>query len=95
MASDRDIGRLLLDHLPDSDPFRPWAEQVADGTFDVDLAGHLNGSIDLILRITDPDRPPRFAVLDYKTNRLHDRGVTPEPHHYRPASMIAAMSQHH
>ncbi len=95
VASDRDIGRLLLDHLPDSDPFRPWAEQVADGTFDVDLAGHLNGSIDLILRITDPDRPPRFAVLDYKTNRLHDRGVTPEPHHYRPASMIAAMSQHH
>jgi exodeoxyribonuclease V beta subunit len=94
-ATDRDIGRLLLDHLPDHDPFRPWAEQVAAGAFAVDLAGHLNGSIDLILRVVAPDRPPRFAVLDYKTNRLHDRGVAPEPHHYQQPSMAAAMAHHH
>lgn len=94
-ATDRDLGRLVLDHLPDHDPFRLWAAGVADGAFDVDLAGHLNGSIDLVARVADPDRAPRYVIADYKTNRLHPRGAPPGPDHYRRASMVAEMGAHH
>ena len=57
----------MLAHLDPDDPLRTWAGGVADGLIDVELAGHLTGSIDLILRITDGG-VPRFVVADYKTN---------------------------
>lgn len=53
-ATDRDIGALVLHHLAPGDPLRPWAESLAAGLFDVELAGHLTGSIDLVLRVVDP-----------------------------------------
>jgi len=90
-----DIGRLLLDHLPDADPVRPWAAAVAGGSVDVRLAGHLTGSIDAVLRIAGPDGEPRFVVADYKSNRLHERGRPPAPDSYAPAGLARAMAEHH
>ena len=95
LPTDRDIGALLLTHLPADDPFRPWAAEVAAGVFDVALAGHLNGEIDAVLRVTSPDRPDRYVIVDYKTNRLHQRDTPPLPGDYGPEPMVAQMAHHH
>ncbi|MEO6987708.1 MAG: PD-(D/E)XK nuclease family protein, partial [Aquihabitans sp.] len=95
LPTDRDIGALLLAHLSADDPFRPWAEEVAAGVFDVELAGHLNGEIDAVLRVTSPERPDRYVVVDYKTNRLHQRDTPPLPGDYGPEPMVAQMAHHH
>jgi len=94
-ATDADIGRLLLDHLPASDPLSRWAASLADGPFSAVLAGHLTGSIDLVARIRHDDGVERFVVSDYKTNRLATRGVTPTATHFRPDQLPAAMAEHH
>ncbi|MCJ7437758.1 MAG: PD-(D/E)XK nuclease family protein, partial [Acidimicrobiia bacterium] len=97
-ATDRDIGTLVLRHLPDDDPLRPWAQRLASGLFGVELAGHLTGSIDAIFRAQDPEdasAPPRFVVVDYKTNKLTERGREPQSLDYRPERLPAAMAEHH
>jgi exodeoxyribonuclease V beta subunit len=97
-ATDRDIGALVLHHLPTEDPLRPWAESLAAGLFDVELAGHLTGSIDLVLRVIDPaapDAPPRFVVADYKTNKLPGFGRESRSSDYHPGQLPAAMIDHH
>ncbi|MGI9578663.1 MAG: UvrD-helicase domain-containing protein [Microthrixaceae bacterium] len=96
--TDRDIARLLLEHLEPCDPFRPWAAHLADGVFRVDLQGHLTGSIDAVVRLPGaPSESPtdRFMVVDYKTNRLHDHGVAPRPGDYGAAAMQRSMMEHH
>ena len=52
-ATVADMGRVMLAHLDPADPLRTWADGMAGGLIDVELAGHLTGSIDLILRIAD------------------------------------------
>jgi exodeoxyribonuclease V beta subunit len=97
-ATDRDIGALVLHHLPPGDPLRPWAEDLATGLFDVELAGHLTGSIDLVLRVIDhsaPNSPPRFVVADYKTNKLPGFGRESRSSDYHPDQLPAAMIEHH
>jgi exodeoxyribonuclease V beta subunit len=96
-ATDRDIGALMTRHLPPGDPLRPWGEQLAAGLFDVSLAGHLTGSIDVIFRIQDPagTAPPRFVLADYKTNLLAERGRPPRSSDYHPDRLPAAMEEHH
>jgi exodeoxyribonuclease V beta subunit len=97
-ASDREIGALMARHLPAGDPLLPWAEQMAAGLFDVELAGHLTGSIDVIFRLHDPDdrgAPPRFVLADYKTNLLNERGHPARSSDYHPDRLPAAMEEHH
>jgi exodeoxyribonuclease V beta subunit len=97
-ATDRDIGALMAHHLPAGDPLLPWAERLGAGVFDVELAGHLTGSIDAVFRITDPTElfaPPRFVLADYKTNLLAERGRPPQPADYHPDRLPAAMEEHH
>ncbi|MCL2455287.1 MAG: UvrD-helicase domain-containing protein [Micrococcales bacterium] len=96
-ATVRDVAGLLRGHLRDDDPFAPYADRLVDGSVEVDqpLAGYLTGSIDAVLRVTSPDAPPRFVVVDYKTNRL---GPPDEPltcWHYRPQAMVEAMVEAH
>ena len=67
-----DIGRLTVAHLDPADPLAPWATGLASGAIDLHLAGHLTGSIDLIMRIGDGRGGQRFVVADYKTNALSD-----------------------
>ena len=88
-----DLGRTLLSHLRSDDPMRAWARSVADGAIDISLAGHLTGSIDLVMRI-DGSPAPRFVVADYKTNALHRLGQPVEPGDYGPGRMAEAMVEH-
>ena len=96
-ATDRDIGALVLAHLAQGDPLRPWAERLAEGVFGVELAGHLTGSIDLVARVGDllsPTAPPHFVVVDYKTNVLCE-GRVPQSSDYHPDRLPAAMAADH
>lgn len=94
-VTEREIGRLVLDHLPDTDPLRDWAGALAEGLFDAYLAGHLTGSIDAVLRLSDGDGGARFVVVDYKTNRLQARGRLPAPGDYGRPALARAMAEHH
>ena len=85
------IGRLITDHLGPDDVLARWASALRDGAFDVDLAGHLTGSIDLVLRLDDG----RFVVADYKSNRLVPAGTVPPPDAYGRDALAGAMAEHH
>jgi exodeoxyribonuclease V beta subunit len=93
-ADDAEIAGLLLRHLPVGDPLRPWADALLERPFGVVLAGHLVGSIDVVLRVTSAAGTSRFVVVDYKTNDLTPRGATPSIDDYRPDRLAAAMSEH-
>jgi exodeoxyribonuclease V beta subunit len=95
-ATDRTIGALVCAHLDPGDPMRPWAERLAAGLFDVDLAGHLTGSIDAVFRITDPATgEPRFVAVDYKSNLLRGPDRVARSTDYAPDRLPAAMAEHH
>jgi len=91
----REIGSLVAASLPTRHPLAPWAAAVADGAIDVELAGFLTGSIDLVARVAADGGPPRFVVADYKTNQLTPWGDEPDPRHYDTAHLAAAMAEHH
>jgi exodeoxyribonuclease V beta subunit len=88
-----EIGALVVSHLRASDPLAGWAGALADGALDVTLAGHLTGSIDLVMRIRD-GRGHRFVVADYKTNALHPRGVPARRRDYDDVRLAHAMAEH-
>ncbi|WP_136519353.1 UvrD-helicase domain-containing protein [Cellulomonas telluris] len=97
----RDVARLVAAHLAPDDPFRPWAHRLADldrpggdGHGPGALRGYLTGSIDAVLRVPGPDGP-RFVVVDYKTNRLAPPDEPLTAWHYRPAALVAAMTDAH
>ncbi len=93
--SDREIGAIIVDHLPPDDPLRPWAAGLADGAFGVELGGHLTGSIDALIRVVSADGASRFVVVDYKSNRLHDPSGPPKLGDYSQSTMASAMAHHH
>ena len=93
-ANVRDIGSAALHHLEPSHLLHPWAAGLAEGAIDVDLAGHLTGSIDLVLRTDSGDGRQRFVVADYKTNALHPRGVAVGADDYGPLKLAEAMAEH-
>ncbi|MFW2380529.1 MAG: 3'-5' exonuclease, partial [Acidimicrobiales bacterium] len=88
------IGRLIQTHLGPDHVLRAWADELADGAITVELAGHLTGAIDGIFRVRSADRPDRFVVVDYKTNRLGTYGEPLELDDYTEAKMAIAMAQH-
>ena len=90
----RGIGALVLDHLGPDDPLTRWATRLADGSIEVTLAGHLTGSIDLVMRVPGGPDGHRFVVVDYKTNALHPRGAPVGPDDYAPARLVTAMEDH-
>ena len=93
-AKVRDVGRVLADMLPDGDVLAPYARVLAGPTFDIPLAGLINGSIDALLRVgTGAD--VRLFVTDYKTNRLDTATDTALIDAYAPARLVRAMEQHH
>ena len=91
----RDVGRLIVDHLAPGHPLRQWAEGLAGGTINVELAGYLTGSIDLVARLRESGHPDRFVVADYKTNRLTRPGVVARVDAYGPGRLVEAMAEHH
>jgi exodeoxyribonuclease V beta subunit len=99
-ATDAELGALVEAHLAPADlfdrqPLHEWARSLLDGRFDAELAGHLTGSIDAVLRLTGPDGTPRFVVVDYKTNRLTAPGAVASAADYHPDRLVAAMADHH
>lgn len=94
-APDSELGALVARHLPADDPLRAWAEDLAHAGPGHLLAGHLVGSIDAVLRVADPaGGPARFAVVDYKTNRLGRPGTEPCSADYQSDRLPAAMTAH-
>jgi exodeoxyribonuclease V beta subunit len=79
------IGKLLLDHLPSTDPLHRYAARLARPIFRVPLGGLLTGSIDAVIRL--PETPERILIADYKSNRL-DSG-------FHQTALQREMSHHH
>jgi len=92
-ATQRAIGAVMLDHLPDADPFRAFAEELRAASRPVDLVGYLIGSLDLVARVPR-DGVDRFVISDYKTNRLFDDCGACVLAAYDPARLPAAMVHH-
>ena len=90
----RRFGAVVLDHLGTDDPLTGWATGLADGVIDATVAGHLTGSIDLVMRVPGGAVGPRFVVADYKTNALHPRGRPPGPADYGTGRLVSAMEEH-
>jgi exodeoxyribonuclease V beta subunit len=88
------IGAVVLDHLGADDPLTGWATGLAEGVIEAIVAGHLTGSIDLVMRVTGGAVGPRFVVADYKTNALHPRGLPVGPADYGANRLVAAMEEH-
>jgi exodeoxyribonuclease V beta subunit len=93
-----DVGRLLREHLTPGDALLPYADRLdAPGLGDQSLRGYLTGSIDVVLRVPDPDSPAssdgghRYLVVDYKTNHLGDLDRTLTAADYAPDRLAEAM----
>ena len=89
-----EMGAVVLDHLGDGDPLTGWATGLAEGAIEATLAGHLTGSLDLVVRVPGGPAGPRFVVADYKTNALHPRGQAVGPADYGADRLVAAMEEH-
>lgn len=91
-----DVGRVLGRFLPADDPLHDYARLLAGETFNVPLAGLINGQIDAVLRL--PGRPaddPRLLIADYKTNRLHRAEDSRPLAAYAPKRLVEAMAHAH
>ena len=85
------LGELLGTRLPPDDPVAAYAPRLLDPAIQATLRGYLNGSLDLVLRTGDG----RFAVCDYKTNRLVSAEGSLTAHDYRPAALAEEMARCH
>ena len=94
MASD--VGRVLDRLLPAGDPLRSYVGELCDASFDIPLAGLINGSIDAVVRLPGSTREsPRLVIADYKTNKLHSADMARPEEAYAAYQLVAAMAEHH
>jgi exodeoxyribonuclease V beta subunit len=88
-----EIADLLRAHLPSDDRLHSYADDLdIPQLADRQLRGFLTGSIDAVLRVGDGG-PPRYLVVDYKTNWLG--GETVSAGDYTPDAMARAMREAH
>lgn len=90
-----DIGRLLQSSISADDLLAPYAETLCDPSFDISLAGLINGSIDALLRVEIEAGVPRFFISDYKSNRLDRDGDELMIDAYSSERMLHEMEHHH
>ena len=90
-----DVARLLADHHPAGGPLAGYADRLRSPPLLSHFRGYLTGSLDLVARFVDGDGPPRFVVVDYKTNWLAVEGEALSAWHYRPDALDAEMQQAH
>ena len=91
-----DVGRVLDEQLSAADPLRAYAAELRHPSFDIPLAGLINGSIDAVLRLPGGTATaPRLVIVDYKTNKLHTREMPHPEEAYAPARLADAMAAHH
>jgi exodeoxyribonuclease V beta subunit len=89
-----DFGRILTGLLDESDILHPYASQLTHQSFDIDLAGIVNGSIDAVLQ-TGTNEQPELWITDYKSNRLDQDGDLQVIDGYRQDRLLEAMVHHH
>jgi exodeoxyribonuclease V beta subunit len=91
------VGPLLRRHLSPSDSLAGYPDLLDDPALATQiLRGYLTGSIDAVLRIRRDDQPPRYLVVDYKTNWLGGfDGEVLTVGDYTPARMAEAMIRAH
>jgi exodeoxyribonuclease V beta subunit len=91
------VSPLLRRYLSPSDPLADYPDSLDDPGLNTQaLRGYLTGSIDAVLRIRREDRPPKYLVVDYKTNWLGGfDGEVLKIGDYTPARMAAAMMSAH
>jgi len=80
-----DIAAVMSAHLPGSDPYRRYAEDLA-GSDQQQFRGYLTGAIDLVALIDG-----RYVVIDYKSNILPALGAVPGPGDYGPGPLGEVM----
>jgi exodeoxyribonuclease V beta subunit len=85
------IAAVLRAHLSAGDPLAPYAERLEDPVLRPVLRGYLTGILDVVVRLPGP----RFAVLDYKTNRLAAPDEQLTAWHHRPEALAAEMRRAH
>jgi exodeoxyribonuclease V beta subunit len=88
-----EIGAVLTATLSGDDPLRAYGDELVSALAATELAGWLTGSIDAVFRVGRD--APRFVVVDYKTNRLHEPGGGDPRAAYRPDLLTAAMTHSH
>ena len=81
------IAGVLRRHLADDHPLRGYADRL-DQIEASRFTGYLSGAIDLVARIGEP---PKYWVIDYKTNRLDFPSRTASISNYAPERMANAM----
>ncbi|MGO9972629.1 MAG: UvrD-helicase domain-containing protein [Solirubrobacteraceae bacterium] len=90
------VATLLRDWLAPEDPLAAYAERLTDPLLRARVHGYLTGSIDLVARTVDLETGrPRFAIVDYKTNRLAAQGEALNAWHYRPEALASEMQRSH
>jgi exodeoxyribonuclease V beta subunit len=91
------IADVLRAHAAPGDPLAGYADRLADPALRTHLRGYLTGSLDLVIRVRGaaPDAPARFAVIDYKTNRLAGPDEPLTLWHYRPEALASEMYRSH
>jgi exodeoxyribonuclease V beta subunit len=90
-----EVARLVREHLPAGDPVRPYAAMLHDPLLrEETLRGYLTGSLDLVVRVGEPDAP-RYVVVDHKTNRLAPPDEPLTAWHYRRTALDDAVRQAH
>ena len=92
------IAEVLRTHMRPGDPLAAYADRLGDSRLRQSVRGYLTGSLDLVVRlrgVAGGQAPPRFAVLDYKTNWLAGPDEELLIAHYRPEALAAEMLRHH
>ncbi|MDX6679610.1 MAG: exodeoxyribonuclease beta subunit, partial [Solirubrobacteraceae bacterium] len=89
------IGDVLREHLAPDDPLAGYAARLDDPALRRTVRGYLTGSLDLVVRVADPDGTARFAIVDYKTNWLGPPDATLTAWHHRPSALAAEMRRGH
>ena len=91
-----DIGRVLLSVLSPTDVLRDYATALTDSSFDIQVAGLINGSLDALLRLPgSTPTQPLLAITDYKSNKLHRDSDASPIANYSPVHVQAKMQEAH
>ena len=91
-----DIGRVLLAVLSPNDVLRNYAASLTDASFDIPVAGIINGSLDALLRLPgSTTEQPLLAITDYKSNKMHRDGDAAPIAGYSPQHVQEKMEEAH
>ena len=91
-----DIGKVLLAVLSPTDVLRNYATSLTDDSFDIPVAGIINGSLDALLRLPgSTNEQPLLAITDYKSNKMHRDGDATPIAGYSPQHIQEKMEEAH